>query len=82
MKRDWNIGDTFANSTGKWRVTDVGTRVIVAIRIDEVSVEGSDPKTLSEKEASENGWFDGPPYAVAEVVFDEDDQVDLEPLVD
>lgn len=81
MQRKWNIGDTFASSTGKWRVTDVGTRVIVAIRIDEVTVEGSTTKTLSEAEAAENGWFDGPPYSVAEVVFDEDDQNDLEPLL-
>ena len=39
-----------------WRVTDVGTRVIVAIK-------------------HTPGWMEGPPYALAEHVFDEDDQL-------
>lgn len=38
-----------------WRVTDVGTRVVVAV-------------------ARRSGWMAGPPYALAEVVFDEHDQ--------
>jgi hypothetical protein len=49
----------------------VGTRTIVATRIDAVAVGGSAPerhRTLSRAEA----WFNGPPYAVAGSVFDED----------
>jgi len=42
------------------RCTDIGTRVIVAIRIDD---HPDDPS-----------WYNGPPYAVAESVFDEYDQ--------
>jgi hypothetical protein len=31
-------------------------------------------RTLSRAEAEADGWFNGPPYAVSESVFDEDDQ--------
>jgi hypothetical protein len=56
---DFTIGMEFATAAGKWRVTDVGTRTIVAIKVD--------------PQGERDGWLDGPPYAVAEVVFDEDD---------
>ncbi len=52
------IGREFKTETGRWRITDVGTRVIVAIKIDEYK---------------DQTWYNGPPYAVAEVVFDEED---------
>ena len=39
-----------------WRCTDVGARTITAIMIEE------------DRDAS---WYNGPPYAVSEVVFDE-----------
>lgn len=56
---DWKIGDRFAMPAGDvWQVTDVGSRVIVAIR-------------------RRAGWTAGPPYALAETVFDEDDQPDM-----
>ena len=80
-------------------MTDIGIRVIVAIRIDRVAVaviarkatpiparvvavEGDQvdvvltPKpdrVLNQAEAETEGWFHGPPYAVAEQVFDEND---------
>jgi hypothetical protein len=60
----------------QWRCTDIGTRTIVAIRIDRVQVGGNAPErhpTLSGAEAEAEGWFRGPPYAVAESVFDEND---------
>ena len=47
----------FYTATGKWRCTDIGTRVIVAIKLDQ-----DDPRNYS-----------GPPYSVAEYVFDEYD---------
>ena len=47
----------FYTAAGKWRCTDVGTRVIVAIQLDQ-----NDPS-----------WYAGPPFAVAEWVFDEYD---------
>ena len=58
---EFKIGMEFTAAgslSGRWRCTDVGTRAIVAIQIE----PGNDPS-----------WCDGPPYAVAEFVFDEDD---------
>jgi hypothetical protein len=54
---EFSIGLNFYSATGMWRCTDVGTRVIVAIRLD----------------APDSSWYTGPPYAVAESVLDEFD---------
>lgn len=58
QRSEFVIGTEFFTGNGRWRCTDVGSRVIVAIKIDEA------------KDAS---WLRGPPYAVAEAVFDEND---------
>jgi hypothetical protein len=63
---DFFIGREFLTGAGQWRCTDVGTRVIVAMRIDD---HPDDPS-----------WYNGPPYAVAECVFDEYDQQACTPL--
>ena len=55
---DFRIGCEFLTAAGRWRCTDVGTRTIAAIRLD----LDHEPR-----------WYNGPPYAVAEHVFDEDD---------
>ncbi len=55
--RDFYIGREFMTATGRWRCTDVGTRTITAIKLD----HEDDPS-----------WYNGPPYAVAGYVFDED----------
>lgn len=72
---DFRIGAEFRCGGRLWRCTDIGTRTIVAIRIDRVEVGGSPPlrRTLSGAEAEAEGWFGGPPYAVVESVFDEND---------
>ncbi len=54
----FRIGLEFYTGSGRSRCTDVGTRVIAAIKLDR-----ADP-TL----------YEGPPFAVAEYVFDEYDQ--------
>ena len=54
---DFSIGGEFALGTGRWRCTDIGTRTVAAIRLD----LDDDPR-----------WYNGPPYAVVETVFDED----------
>ena len=54
---DFVVGLEFYTASGRWRCTDVGTRVIVAIRLD----------------ARDTSWYNGPPYGVAESVFDEYD---------
>jgi len=61
MINEFYIGIEFFCSDRKWRCTDVGTRVIIAICISE---HEDDPT-----------WFNGPPYAVVESVFDENDQL-------
>lgn len=76
---DFAIGETFWCGGRQWRCTDIGTRVIVAIRIDQIEVGSSVPelhRTLSGIEAEADGWFNGPPYAVMERVFDEDTMQD------
>jgi len=58
MKRsDFQIGTECFTAAGKWRCTDVGSRVIVAIRIDDQDVCN----------------LAGPPYSVVECLFDEYD---------
>lgn len=55
---DFTVGCEFYTPIGLWRCTDVGGRTVVAILIE----PDKDP-----------GWYNGPPYAVNEVVFDEYD---------
>lgn len=55
---DFAIGEEFRTATGNWRCTDIGTRTVIAIKVSDCD----DPS-----------WFHGPPYAVAEIVFDEND---------
>jgi hypothetical protein len=74
---DFRIGEEFWCGDHQWRCTDIGSRVVAAIRVDSVEVESTASerhRTLSRAEAEAEGWFNGPPYAVAESVFDEDDQ--------
>jgi hypothetical protein len=74
---DFKIGEEFWCGDRQWRCTDIGSRVVVAMRVDRVEVGSSapqPPRTLSRTEAEAEGWFNGPPYSVAERVFDEDDQ--------
>lgn len=75
---EFRIGLEFWMSGSQWRCTDVGTRVIVAIRIDSVDVttlkDGvTTTRRLSRVEAEADGSFIGPPYKVAELVIDEYD---------
>jgi len=55
---DFRLGLEFYTATGAWRCTDIGARVVTAVKLGQ-----PDPTV-----------YDGPPYAVAEFVFDEDDQ--------
>jgi hypothetical protein len=65
MKRaDFHVGCEFLTASGRWRCTDVGKRTIAAIRLN----HDDDPS-----------WYNGPPYAVAETVFDEYDFEGCEP---
>ena len=84
---DFTLGTVFWSSGRQWRCTDVGSRVIVAIRIDAVEIgsnELSRRRTLNREQAEAKGCFNGPPYAVAEFVFDKDDieGCSLEPMAE
>ena len=57
IKDEFRTGRTFYTASGKRRCTDIGTRVIVAIKLDQ-----EDPRN-----------YNGPPYSIAELVFDEYD---------
>lgn len=79
LHKEFTIGGTFWWSNRQWRCTDIGTRTIIAIRIDSVAVGSTKPelrRTIGYAEALADGWFNGPPYAVAESVFDEHDITD------
>ena len=80
---DFVIGGSFWCAEREWRCTDIGTRTIIAICLDATEVVTSfrdsavpeKTRTLMHAEANAEGWFNGPPYAVAERVFDEYDQI-------
>jgi hypothetical protein len=63
---DFTIGMEFTCGDKQWCCTDVGTRVIVAVCLDDY--------------AEDSSWYIGPPYAVAEMVFDENDIEACEPV--
>ena len=56
---DFSVGTEFRCSGNLWRCTDKGERVVVAIQLP--------------RHVDDNSWFNGPPYAIPEVVFDEND---------
>jgi len=56
-KGEVKLGTEFYTATGKWRCTDIGTRVIVAIPLNQ--------------EDSRN--YNAPPYSIPENVFDDYD---------
>lgn len=79
---EFKIGGTFWCDGRQWRCTDIGTRTIIAICVDHVEIGSASPerrRTLSRDEAEAERWFNGPPYAVAESVFDEYDIEDCSP---
>ena len=81
--QEFKIGETFWCSGRQYRCTDVGTRVVLGIRIDGLFQIAHAPEGttdwISYEQAKEQGWFNGPPYAVSEHVFDEDDLSACEP---
>jgi len=75
---DFYIGLEFWCGSRQWRCTDCGTRTIIAIRVDAAEIASGEPgklrtRILSREELERDGWFNGPPYALAEHVFNECD---------
>jgi hypothetical protein len=56
-KKEFLIGQEFYTNSGLWRCTDIGTRVIVAIHLNQDDVRN----------------YNGPPFSIPEHVFDECD---------
>ena len=77
---DFCVGLDFWSDNGRWCVTDVGSRTVVAIRVDSATMGWKEPdgqhqtREIAGEDAERIGWFDGPPYRVVERVFDEDDR--------
>jgi hypothetical protein len=77
----FEIGKTFICGGRQWRCTDIGTRTIIGICLENIQsiISSGDPavepnsRTLTPAEAEKEGWFIGPPYKVVETVFDEYD---------
>jgi hypothetical protein len=61
---DFRIGCEFLSGSGRWRCTDVGRSTVAAIRLNH-----DDDPTL----------YNGPPYAIAECIFDDYDIEGCEP---
>jgi len=77
---DFPIGIEFRCGGQRWRCTDVGSRVIVAISLEPndvventLAVGGEHPGQRTQFLTDDPSWLVGPPYAVVERVFDEGD---------
>jgi hypothetical protein len=62
---DFKVGSEYLCGYKRWRCTDIGTRVVVAICLD----DHDDPS-----------WHNGPPFAIPETVFDEFDVKGFTPI--
>lgn len=77
---EFHIGGHFVMGGRLWRCTDVGTRTVVAICLDDAEIvsynsgtHSTSTQPLTRQQAHDMGWFNGPPYAVVEQVLDEND---------
>src|SRR5688572_10806329 len=74
---DFAIGATCWTHVGAFRCTDVATRVVAAVKLGPREIgraERVDGKLRITKRIDDDpSWLNGPPYAVEEVVFDENE---------
>jgi hypothetical protein len=81
---EFTIGCTFTCGGKRWRCTDIGTRVIVAICLEPRDMVRSwyeNGERIEEHYLSDDPRdLDGPPYGVVERVFDENDIQACSPL--
>jgi hypothetical protein len=78
QKDDFVIGQQFWCAGRRWRCTDIGTRVIVAISLEpremvEMSRDPEDKTKYTKRQflSDDPRDLNGPPYGVVESVFDE-----------
>ena len=90
MKRgNFTIGTEFWCGAKRWRCTDIGTRVIVAVCLashEVVTLVPGEQPTAAPREvrplADDPSWLVGPPYVVEECVFDEFDMAGCSLTID
>ena len=74
---DFVIGETFWTHGGAFRCTDIGTRVVVAVKLGAREIARAEKvdgeMRITKRMDDDPSWLNGPPYAVAELVFDEYD---------
>lgn len=73
------IGRRFLSGGQLWMCTDWGRRTIIAVSLEPFVPAGNYDRELKIN-PEEDGWLDGPPYALEEIVFDEDDLPACEPI--
>ena len=67
---DFAIGETFWTHAGAFRCTDIGTRVVVAVKLGPREIRG--PRSvdgelrITKRIDDDPSWLNGPPYAVEE----------------
>ena len=75
--RDFVIGETFWTHDGAFRCTDIGTRVVVAVKLGPRVIARAErldgELQITRRMDDDPSWLNGPPYAVEEVVFDENE---------
>jgi len=84
---DFQIGAEFTMSGKRWRCTDIGTRVIVAISLEPRDmvrsyIDGSGQRVREEYVSNDPRDLNGPPYNVVEYVIDEYDFAACEQDID
>jgi hypothetical protein len=74
---DFAIGETFSTHVGAFRCTDVGSRVVVAVKLGPREIGRAErvdgALRITKRIDDDASWLNGPPYAVEEVVFDENE---------
>ena len=75
---EFEIGGEFYCGARRWRCTDIGSRVVIAVCLDlhevtSLTVDSADPNARWESlhVSDDPSWVEGPPFAVVEEVFDE-----------
>ena len=67
---EFTLGTEFTCGNKKWRTTDIGTRVIIAICLEPHIVVSLKNGVETQYMTDDTEWFNGPTYAVEEVVFE------------
>jgi hypothetical protein len=76
---EFGVGLEFWCAGKRWRCTDVGSRVVVAICLEPHEIvrltagAGTSSGALERGVTNDRNWFNGPPFAIEESVFDEHD---------